>query len=148
MKGFPRWIIPIAIIAIIAIGGFIFRDRLSGAAQDLSVGDCFDAPTAQTEVTDVQHKPCTDAHTAEVIFVGDMPDPDTVPTGTQMDEYIAAQCIPAFNSYTGRDFQSDTELDIQSLTPTTDGWGQGDHEVTCCAVRIDGATMTASVKGS
>ena len=33
------WVIRIAIIAVIVIGGLIFRDRLSGSANDLKVGD-------------------------------------------------------------------------------------------------------------
>ena len=148
MQGFPRWVIPIAIIPIIAVGGFILRDRLSGAAQDLAVGDCFDAPTTEAEVQDVQHRPCNEAHTAEVIFVGEMPEADALPGGTEIDDYIAAQCIPAFNAYTGRDYATDRELDISSLTPTSSGWQSGDREVSCFAVRIDGAAMTASVKGT
>ncbi len=148
MQGFPRWIIPIAIIAIIAVGGFIFRDRLSGAAQDLAVGDCFDAPTTDAEVEDVQHKPCNEAHTAEVIFVGDMPEGDALPSGAEIDRFVEAQCVPAFNTYTGLDYATDPTYGISSLSPTTSGWQSGDREVSCFAVRIDGATMTASLKGT
>jgi len=71
----------IGIIAIIAIGGYIFRDRLSSDAGGLKVGECFDDPAGATRITDVQHHPCTEAHNAEVVFLGELPDGDkTFPT--------------------------------------------------------------------
>ena len=30
--------------------------------------------------------------------------------------------------------------------PTTEGWNDGDREITCYAIRIDGATTTQSIK--
>ena len=53
-------IVRLAIIGIIVIGeigAFLFRDRLTGNAAELKVGDCFDVPTTATEITDVQHHP-------------------------------------------------------------------------------------------
>ena len=64
------WGVRIAIIAIIIVGGFVLRDRLSSSAGDLKVGDCFDEPATGGEISDVQHHPCTEAHTAEVVFIG------------------------------------------------------------------------------
>jgi hypothetical protein len=61
-----NWIIRIAIIAVIAGGAYILRDRLTANAGDLKVGDCFDDPTGE-QVKDVQHHPCTESHTAEVV---------------------------------------------------------------------------------
>ena len=141
------WIIRIAIIAAIAIGAFIFQDRMSSNAGDLAVGHCFDEPTGADEVKDVQRHPCNEAHTSEVIFVGDLPGSrDVYPSDADLTAYFEANCVPAFNAYTGRDYQSDTELDIGSFIPTEDGWEGGDREMTCYAVRIDGAPTAQSVK--
>lgn len=140
------WLVWLAIIAVGAGGAFIFRDRISGNAGELVVGDCFDEPVGQELIDDVQHHPCNESHTAEVVFVGDMPGSDSVPTDADYDAFFAANCIPAFNAYTGRDFQSDEELDMGSLIPSDDGWRSGDHEMACYVIRIDGAATTESVR--
>ena len=45
-----------------------------------------------------------------------------------------------------KSYETATELDIQPFWPTAEGWGKGDKEVTCFAVRVDGKTMATSVK--
>jgi hypothetical protein len=142
------WGVRIGIIALIAVGAFVLRDRLSGSAGDLAVGDCFDEPTAQTEtVEDVQHHPCTDSHTAEVVFVGDVVGAaGAYPTDDQFVNAVRSQCVPAFNSYTGRNFDTDPDLDLAFFVPTEEGWGGGDHELICYAVRVDKAPSATSVK--
>jgi len=91
------WGVRIAIIAIIIVGGFVLRDRLSSSAGDLKVGDCFDEPATGGEISDVQHHPCTEAHTAEVVFIGDMTgDNSTYPSDDQFDQFAATNCLPAF----------------------------------------------------
>jgi hypothetical protein len=138
--------IRLLVIAIIAGGAFLFRDRITGHAGDLQVGDCFDVPTtAAQEVKDVQHHPCTESHTAEVILVRDF-EGDTFPTDAQVESFISTHCLPAFAAYTGRDYDGATELDIGWFSPTQEGWKSGDHEVTCHIMRADGGPMTASVK--
>ncbi|MCI0345386.1 MAG: septum formation family protein [Chloroflexi bacterium] len=136
----------VGVIAVIVVGGLILRDRLSGSAGDLRVGDCFDQPVAAQNVDDVQHHPCTDPHTAEIIFVGDHPDQDAYPSLNSFDSFVLDRCVPAFESYTGRDWATDTELDMAYFYPTSEGWPEGDHEVSCYVVRIDSGTMNASVK--
>lgn len=141
------WGIRIVIVGAIALGAFLFRDRISGAAGDLAVGDCFHEPADSAEVSDVQHSPCNEAHTAEVIYVGDYAlGGDAYPTLAQFDDAVGVQCLPAFNAYTGRDYATDQELTIGYFYPTSEGWGEGDHEIVCYAVRLDAATMTTSVK--
>jgi hypothetical protein len=148
MRGFlTGWGVRILIIAIIAVGALVLRERLTGSAGDLKVGDCFDEPTATTEVKDVQHHPCTEAHTGEVVFVGDVPgDSKTYPTLSAFDDFGVANCGPAFNAYTGRDIANETELTMGYFYPLAEGWAKGDREMTCYAIRKDGKTVTASVK--
>jgi hypothetical protein len=141
------WIVRIAIVAAIAIGAFIFRDRISSNAGDLAVGDCFDEPAGLTEIKDVQHHPCTESHTSEVLFVGDHPGGnDAYPSETQFLEFVQTQCVPAFNTYTGLDFDTDTTLDMGYFFPTGDGWKGGDHEMICYGIRLDKAPSTQSIK--
>ena len=97
------WIFRIGIIAVIAIGAFIFRDRLSGSAGDLKVGECFDEPVGQQEISKVQHHPCTESHTAEVVFLGNMTGDDaTYPADAVFDAYIETSCLPVWEAYTGK----------------------------------------------
>lgn len=139
----------VGIIAAIAGGGWLFRDYISGNATDLAVGDCFDAPTTVDEVVeDVSHHPCTDAHTAEVFFVADHPAAGAYPGEDAFDTFTQDNCPAAFNSYTGIDFYADdaVDYDVGVLYPLEEGWGQGDHEITCYIVRVDGGSMSASLK--
>jgi hypothetical protein len=140
------WLIRGGIVAAIVVAGLVFRDRLSGNAGDLKVGDCFDDPGAVSEITDVQHQPCTDAHDSEVIFVGDYPAQDAYPPDEAFSTFAEQQCVPAFEAYVGRDYETDTEYEFGFYYPASESWSDSDHEVACFVYRIDGAKMTSSVK--
>ena len=142
--------IRLGIVAVVVIAFVVLRPFLSGNAGGLSVGDCFDVPAGDSQtVTDVQHHPCTEAHTAEVIFVGDFaPTTGTYPTDDEFVNFGKASCVPAFNAYTGLDFETATTFDLQPFYPTADGWTKGDHKVICFAVRADNGPMTTTVKKS
>lgn len=140
--------IRLGIIAVIVIGFVVLRPFLTGSAGSLSVGDCFDEPTSTTgTVEDVQHHPCTDSHTAEVVFVGNFaPATDAYPADADFRTFFEGSCGPAFDSYTGLAFVTDTTYDMSAFTPTAEGWTKGDRKVTCYAVRIDKGPMTQSIK--
>ena len=144
------WGVRIAIIAVIVVGGLVFRDRISGNAGELQVGDCFDEPTsAGIEVKDVQHHPCNEAHTAEVFFVGNHPAAAGTAVLTE-DEYVSflmSTCLPAFNDYTGTDVIAGGLYDFSAFYPVDSDWQSGDREFTCYAVLLNGGQMTASIKG-
>jgi hypothetical protein len=134
------------LIGAVLFGGWLFRDYLTGAAIDLQVGDCFDAPTTISDtVEEVTHHPCTDAHTAEVVFVADYPEGE-FPGEEAFDTFTEANCISAFNAYTGLDFQTAMDYDMGVFYPLEEGWDQGDREITCYIVRADDGQMTQSVK--
>ena len=74
LRRFRGLIIIVAIVVVVAVVGVVFRDRITGNAGSLQVGDCFDLPAdavAATDATvgDVQHHPCTEAHGGEVFAV-------------------------------------------------------------------------------
>lgn len=141
-------VLRVGAIAVIVVGALVFRNYLSGSAGDLRVGDCFDQPTTLETVDDVQHHPCTDPHTAEIFFVGDHPSSDTYPTIDAFDSFVYDNCVPAFERYTGRDWETDIELDMAYFYPTSEGWPEGDHEISCYVIRIDSGTMNTSMKAA
>jgi hypothetical protein len=146
VSGLARWIGIAAVIGVIAVVGFIFRDRLSGNAGELKVGDCFDDPGSVAEVSDVQHHPCTEPHTGEVFYVGEMTgDNSSYPADDAFLEHVGTNCVPAFETYTGATFDGVT-LDIGYFHPTSEGWGNGDRGVICYAYNLDGSTSTGTVK--
>jgi hypothetical protein len=148
MRGFAMgWGIRILIIALIGGGALIFRDRLSSDAGSLKVGDCYDDPAAVTEIRDVQHHPCTEGHTAEVVFVGKMTGEDAVyPADSVVEAWVSANCVPAWNAYTGKSIDTETVLGLGYYQPTDKGWGKGDRDIICYAGRVDGAPMTATLR--
>lgn len=139
----------LGVVGAIVIGAIILRPFLGGSAGNLQVGDCFDEPAGtQDTVDDVQPRPCTDPHGAEVVFVGDYaPDSEAYPTEEQFLAFLETACTSAFNAHTGLDFATDPTYDWSAYTPTAEGWADdGDRKVICFAIRLDGAHMTSSIK--
>jgi hypothetical protein len=142
------WVIRIGIIAVIVVGGLIFRDRLSGSAGDLKVGDCFDVPTQNIDVKDVQHHPCTESHTGEVFAQVTHPAAKGTPPLTEavLIDYLSSACGPLWITYIGQEAAGSQVFDIGAFYPRDSDWNDGDRGVTCYTYRIDGATMTSSLK--
>ena len=138
----------VGIFAIVLIGGFIFRDRISGGASGLQVGDCFDVPfrSAQT-VSKVQHHPCTEPHTGEVVFVGDHPAAKGTPfSESLLDGFLGGTCVPALHVYIGT--TEGDRIEMGAIYPDTKAWDDGDRKVTCYAYLTDGSLLSSSFKAS
>ena len=71
---------------------------------------------------------------------------DTYPTDTQFTSAVEASCFPAFKTYTGLEFATEPNFDLGYFIPTPDGWGGGDRELICYAIRIDGAAVSQSLR--
>lgn len=142
------WVIRIGIIAVIAIGALVFRDRLSSSAADLKIGDCFDVPTANVDVKDVQHHPCNESHTGEVFAVLAHPAAKgTAPLAeSQLIAYLGSACGPLFISYVGQEAVNAEVLDFGAFYPRDQDWTDGDRGVTCYVYRIDEKPVTSSLK--
>ena len=141
------------VIGVVAVGGILFREHLSGAAADLRVGDCIELPTHAGEVSEVQHRPCTDPHDAEIFHVFDIASiaaggPRAFPSDDQFTDILTPQCTPAFDRYTGLDFDTALDFDWGAFTPGVAGWNDGDREVTCYILRVDGAKLSASMRSA
>jgi Septum formation len=138
-------VVRLFIIAVVVVGGIVFRDRLSGGASDLHAGDCFDNKAATT-VKDVQHHPCTEAHTAEVVLVADHPAAAgaAYPTDAGLEAWITSTCVPAILTYVGPGADLDV-LNYGIFYPKAADWGHGERQMTCYVLRLDLAPMTQSL---
>lgn len=137
----------LAVVMGIALMALVGCSLLPGGVADLKAGDCFDKPATDGEISEVQHRPCTDAHDSEVFLVVQHPAPSSepYPVVSGFDDFIQETCIPTFESYTGRVWATDTELEIGYFHPTLTGWAGGDRGFTCHLYRVDGAKLTASM---
>lgn len=143
----------VIVVGIVAVGGIVFREHLSGAAADLRVGDCIELPAGTGEVSEVQHRPCTDPHDAEVYHVFDiesaaMGGPRSFPSDDEFDAIMDPQCTPAFDRYTGLEFDTAVDFNWGAFTPGVAGWNDGDREVTCYIVRVDGSEISGSMRAA
>jgi hypothetical protein len=161
----PLWRrIPIGwvIVAVLVFGGGIVGAIVSAtraptgeiskggdlSATELRIGDCFDLkdPTAD-EIGDVTALPCTELHQYEIFFVGSMSQAERIyPSQEELETYIQDHCRPTFYTYVGKIF-AESELDIFTLFPTNESWGDGDRAVSCAA-HLGDTRLSASVKGS
>jgi Septum formation len=140
-------LIRVGIIAVIIVAGLLLRDRLSGNAGDLKVGDCFDVPAADTNISDVQHHPCTDAHSGEVFYVGDDPTAKGAPFAVStLETDIGNICSPIFTSYVGA--ANLTGLDFGAFYPLESDWNDGKRGITCYVYKVDGTNVTKSLKAA
>ena len=142
------WIVRIAIIGVIAIGGLIFRERLSGSAGDLAVGDCFDVPAGDMNIGDVQHHPCNEAHTGEVFALVKNPAAKGAPPPTEAElvTFLTTQCGAVFTQYTGINVDGQDILDYGAFYPSDKDWNDGERGVTCYVYRTDEGAMTSSIR--
>jgi len=147
----------IPIVLIFLAAGYFFSARRDDGGQivgggdlqvtELQAGDCFDLPDPNAqEVGDVQAKPCAEPHQYQMFFVGDLPGGD-YPTTAAMDSFTEAECLPAFQSFVGTPYET-SRLDIFQLTPTEDGWNQGDHAMQCAVFDPLNEAITGSMRDS
>ena len=145
----------IVLMVAVGVGGYVFRDHLTGYVGDLRVSDCFDEPEAfaagtTDEVEDVQHRPCSDPHDGEVFAVVNhhAGSSSAYPTEDAFGDFVGNNCVPAFEAYTGRLYREATEFDIGWFYPGPEGWDDGDRVVTCYVYRVDGSPLQGSVKAA
>jgi putative regulator of septum formation len=146
-QGSRRGIIVLGIIvAVIVVLVIVFRDRLSGNVADLSVGDCFDQPASLDEVSDIQHQPCNGPHDSEVFLVFNDTATGLYPERQHFRDLANVQCTPAATAYLATDFMTRLDIDYGIFFPLSEGWSDGDREVTCYFSRVDEAKLNGTVK--
>jgi hypothetical protein len=146
-----RSLVPLIVLLVIATaigaGFFFFRDRVSNDVTSLAAGECFDEPSVEAEIKDVQRQPCNEPHDAEVIAVLTHPAPagEAYPVVSGFDDYIEQNCVPAFEAYLGIEWDTAVDYNMGYFRPTLSGWADGDRGFTCYVSRTDGAKLTNTV---
>jgi len=149
------WWIPAIVIAL-AVGYFTNARRGddggitdSGTLQvtDLRVGDCFDLSEATaTEISEVDAKPCTQAHEYEMFHITTWTDAgDTYPTDDEWVTFFLDGCTTGFADYVGHDYRT-SELEFVPFTPTEEGWADGGRRVQCAVVDPLDTDLTESLQ--
>lgn len=134
------------LIGFLVVVLFLVKDNT--AASDLSVGDCFDIPTA-ISVQTVTHHACTEPHSAEVFLVTDYTgSPMDTPLTLLLDDFVQANCDPAFATYVGKALEDEPDLSIGYIYPDVDAWQQGKRTITCYVANSDQSSISTSLKGS
>jgi hypothetical protein len=116
---------------------------------DFEVGDCLlehEETVGGTQVSGSREVDCALPHRFEVFHLFDLPAGD-YPSSDVMDAAVQAGCTAAFQGYVGISYD-ESKYYFQTLTPTADGWSQGDREVVCMLTMEDGSTITGSLRGA
>ena len=113
----------------------------SGNVRDLAVGDCFQDPEdGATLITDVTMVDCAEPHDNEVFHIYEI---DSI--GTEAEYFD--DCVAQFTGYVGSDYAT-SEIFVSMISPTAEGFADGDDEVICIAFLEPPNRLTGSVKGS
>jgi putative regulator of septum formation len=137
--------IRLAIIAVVLVGGFVLRDRLSGSAGELKVGDCFDDTTG-AEVSEVQHHPCSEAHNAEVVLVADHPAAKDAAYPTDNFDSYEQTCSAAAFAYVGAN--APDNLIYSFYYPLEEDWKKGKRKMICYVTTENLQVLTKSMKAA
>ena len=150
------WIGVVVVIGVVGAVTAASRDdsgAIVGAGtlhiMDVRVGDCFDLNDGSDveEVGEIRAIPCDEAHSFEAYFTTDLP-AGAYPSRSAFDAALEAECLPAFETYVGRDYET-SELYVTSFEPTPEGWDDGDRGVLCVISTFNAATLlTGSVRDS
>jgi hypothetical protein len=117
----------------------------------LAPGDCLQLPNINTisNFPDVfTAVPCTQSHTGEVFFAGDIwPQSSAYPGDKKVSNQALARCDRAFTAYDGIP-PVQSAYNYVYLPPDSSSWASGDRSVQCIAYEPGGAPLYSSIKGS
>lgn len=156
--GWRRWLrfwwVPA--LAIFLVVGYLASARRDDSGEiaaggtlsiaDLRVGDCFDVEELG-EVSEVDARPCTDAHQYELFHIATWTASGDYPAQAAMMTFIGEECVPAFDRYVGTEYLS-SQLDFVPFTPVEDGWNQGDRVFQCALMDPMNPALTESLEGA
>ena len=149
------WWIPAVAIAL-GIGAFTaarrdetgsITDAGTVSVEELQVGDCFVPATDADEISEVDAKPCGEAHEYEIYHVTTWDRDGAYPSDDDWFTFIVDSCDPAFEAYVGLEYMASV-LEVIPLTPTEEGWADGDRVLQCALVDPTNASLTSSQRGA
>lgn len=150
------WVGVVAVVGVVGAVTAASRDDSGAIVEagslsilDVRVGDCFDLNDGLDveEVGEIQAIPCDEPHAFEAYFTTDLPAGD-FPSRSVLDAEIDAACLPSFESYVGRDYET-SELYVTTFEPTPEGWNEGDRGILCVISTLNANTqLTGSIRNS
>jgi len=135
-------------VGILVVVGVSLANQAGRATLSLQVGECFDAPTQASAITDVPRHPCTATHTGEVFAVVSARQSGAYPDREAFQKEATDLCAPLFVDYTGRQPGASSGLTFDAFWPTEQGWAAGDRTIDCYVVRLDGSPSTQSYRAT
>ena len=117
---------------------------------ELRAGDCFNmAPGTEndTEITDVEAIPCDQPHENEVYVTTNYVASDAFPGESALWDFADDFCLTAFDTFVSIAWE-DSALDFGYFYPSSEGWADGDHTITCVLYDFNGASLTGSMRGA
>jgi hypothetical protein len=147
----------VGVIIVIAVVGLVLNARRDDNGQianggnldvsELRVGDCFNLKDeAADTVSEVDARPCTEAHTYEMFHVVDMPEGD-FPNDDAITGFIVQECVPAFGAFVGVSYH-ESALDFVPFTPTSESWDHGDRSIQCAALDPNDKRLTSTLRNA
>ena len=113
---------------------------------DVQVGDCLmPGDELGAEITDVHAVPCADPHTHEVFALPEYDEDDVYPGEEKLRNFADAECIGAFNSYTGIEYL-ESDLFFSYLQPSIRSWNEGDDRRIVCVIVATGEPVEGSAR--
>jgi hypothetical protein len=144
------------VVVVAAVGAVLSAHRNDAGAistggtlqvQDLRIGACFNLKDeAADSVSDVDAKPCTEAHRYELYHVANMSEGD-YPSDDQLSAFVEQECVGAFATYVGLSYDTST-LDVVYFTPSSDAWKSGDRSVQCAAYDPGDTAVVGTLHGA
>jgi Septum formation len=156
--GWQRWLrywwIPV--LAIVLVVGYVASARRDDSGvitsagnlsiEDLRAGDCFDSDEEE-EISSVDAQPCDEPHQYEMFHLATWTGSSDYPTEEAVIDFVVEECVPAFEAYVGRSFQS-SRLDFLPVYPVEEGWNDGDRAFQCVLFDPEEAVLTESLRGA
>jgi hypothetical protein len=156
--GWQRWVrfwwIPA--LAIVLLVGYLVSARRDDAGsitsggslsiEDLRVGDCFNSDEAE-EISSVDARRCDEAHQYEMFHIATWTAGGGYPTEDAILGFVFDECMPAFESYVGRSFES-SRLDFVHFVPVEAGWDAGDRLFQCAMFDPAVAQLSESLRNA
>ncbi len=120
-----------------------------GNVFSLEEGTCFQEPENTSEVAEVETVDCDDRHFAEVFHVQEVEaDGDDFPGDSVIAEQATEACLgEAFEDFTGVPFENDSAFGAFPLSPSEGSWDDGDREIVCSVISLQGEQLTGSAEG-
>ena len=157
--GWRRWarFAWIPVVGIVLVVGYLASARrddggeiTSGGTlsiEDLHVGDCFNFAEDEDEISQVDARPCGEAHSYEMFHVATWAGSSAYPSDDQMLTFVIDECVPAFGRYVGEDYQTSV-LDFVHFAPVPAGWDAGDRVFQCALYDPTDSSVTTSLQGA